>query len=157
MQTPPRTGLDGWSRALPLQTWSHPQGGTPKTTYQPLRIPQISSRRREARTPPRSEPVSKCRSRGPSSGHRDLRGRRTGPGAAGRPLLLLVPRSDPHHAGTRSSARDADTVGPPRRWAPRTRPHSQQNTKPFPARLRMPRPNARPLTSDPGSPISPTA
>lgn len=101
----------------------------------------------------REHPLSKCRSRERSGGNREHRGRRRGSGAAGRPLLLPGGRSAPHQARTPGSARDAEDSGP----RPHSRPHTQQNTKPFAAGLRTPRPKAPPLTSDPGSPISPTA
>lgn len=43
----------------------------------------ICSRRRDARSPPKRDPVSKCRSRGQSGGNREHRGRRRGPGRPG--------------------------------------------------------------------------
>lgn len=87
----------------------------------------ICSRRRDARSPPKGDPVSKCRSRGQSGDNREHRGRRRGPGAAGRPLLPLGRRSDPHQARTLGSARDAEAFAP----RAHSRPHAQQNTKPF--------------------------
>ncbi|XP_077759662.1 uncharacterized protein LOC144317323 [Canis aureus] len=103
--------------------------------------PPVSSRRRDARSPPRGEPVSKCRSRGRGSCHGELRGRRREPGAAGRPLLPPGPPSHPHRVRPLGSARAAEPLAPPRgcRRAPGlTLRQTQSPSLPGSARLGSP-------------------
>lgn len=115
----------------------------------------ICPRRRHAGSRLKSKPVSKCPHR-QNSGNKELRSRCRGPGAAGGHCCCwLLAQTCTVQSRTLGSARHAEGLAP---WPPpSTRPRPHRNTKPFAVRPRTPRPDAPLLTSDPGSPISPTA
>ncbi|KAK2113906.1 hypothetical protein P7K49_008172 [Saguinus oedipus] len=103
----------------------------PKTRYRPLRIPLINSRRRDASSPPQGNPALKRRS--------------TNAGARAGGRAAIVTRTRPQ-----SRARPKTL----KRYHPEA---TAENTNPSRFASENATALTRLLTSDPGSPISPTA
>lgn len=140
---------------MPLQTWSHREP-TPKTTYQPLRIPQsprgggMHAHRRRASLSQNVALTATAAATGASGAGAAGRGRsgghcycwflvqtRTRPEGSARPETR---RLAPRRCGCRGRRTPGLTLN-----EHKALPGSAENAA------------ARPLTSDPGSPISPTA